>query len=391
MMKNKIPFIDDFKNSLILQYKKDQLNIVRGINGRWPGYSKFSLTVLNFKGDVIHKYNQVLFFQCNTWHDLIIEKACTKQAFNSLLNQFLNDTKTKEVLEKLSSKQLNAVTDNTVAVNKLQIDLLNIKLEKNKIISNLQSLGVNMDGISSSTFVDTKSLTAYNPSYSSEINQVGSSIGTLAGGITNALYANSDRKAVEKIKLVGSKLKLRFRDLDDEEKSITATIPPEILNSPAVLFLPNNPDLNQYMEEASQSLEKKAATAKANVAEQYTRINNELNEQAAASKSKSQSTNSSVESSAITNGPDGNSPEAVRCGRDAINEAKGPNSYYMKLMKNQGCAKYSYQYKQQCIEITLRKCRQYLSQEEIDSYNRINATLIQQIAQMPDCKNFLQK
>lgn len=286
MLKDQMPVIDDLKNSLILQFNVTDFNLLVG-KGQ-PNYAQFSLSVLNVKGDLVHQYNQILFFHSPIWHFqyLKVEKACIKQAFNCLINQFLNDSKTNLELKKLSDKQSKLVTFKTKEVNKLQIDLLNIKLEKTKIISNLKLLSVNMDGISSDTFVDTKSLTTYNPSYSPEINQMGSSLGTLAGGIANTIEANSQRNFINTNNAIGNKRKFRFRELEEEEKRIIADISSDILNSPAVLFLPNNTNLNQYMEAVTKSLEVKTTVAKSKVTVKKAKIQNDVDRQKAASAKK---------------------------------------------------------------------------------------------------------
>ncbi|MBP7809169.1 MAG: hypothetical protein KA163_07750 [Bacteroidia bacterium] len=462
---------DSLSAGLTLQLNIDDINIA-ATNERkkgWPSYIKCSLNVLGADGQLIQEYKQVVFVDLTIlsrkaglfiWtvgsdrlyvlpaseHAYEFTKATIGCVFSSLVNQFLNDDETIQKLNNFNISQKQIAKQNYSEVNKLQLDLLNIRYKKIPIIDSLSLLGVQMDGIKYTklNINDIRATPSYNPYVSQQTSyqaaQTLTAAGQLAGSIANIAEANKQRKIIERKNRQISELKLQYQKLDIEERELSKSISPEILKSEAVLLLPNNDQLNKSVESVLEDVKFKTKNAYARNAELNDAISADLNNQSYQSQQQQQrslssgaygSTSgntaltdaynnnqielnkvynaanpnnprniydntvnynngvSSAESMAVTNPnrpANTNAGAAIKCSNNTQDQWKG-TAEYKNYNANPGCGKMAKQSERKLAQLILQNCSEYLPQTEIDGYNKLISWLTSVINGMDDCKS----
>lgn len=386
MLVTKLSYDDSLSNNLILEFTLDNIygfapNVK---NPPWPSCYQLSVKVLGTNGEVLNSYRQAIFFRLNRrqapTHSIEILKSIIRPAFENLVNQLLNDIKTIAKIKQMNVNQKILMKQNYNELNKSQFSLLNFALGKKKIISQLVDLGYNVEEL---TFESFKSDPVYNSSISSSTNQLISSTADLLG---NSLLAHWNAKKIKNTKLLGTELLARFEKLDKEESLFIKDINPNLLNSPAALFLPNNAELTKSMALAVSELTKKNQTASSNGAKQKNSIiSNDLVSVTNQVAENLTPNDTNRPSETLAEGlKDGNSPEAKACAAEAQNEWKHSCAY--SHANDPSLIRYQHRYailaKKKIVEIMIAKCSEYISENEMTAYKGVISGLDSQFYSM---------
>ncbi len=378
MYENKSQLSDDFQNTYIFEFKV--LDLIYFIDKKglknWPDYIQYQLNILTPNGNELRSYKQCVFFesersQGTKMHKYSIEyiRCSLNYAISSLLNQFLNDKEANDKLNKYFKKQSIDISNNNLFEFSIaQSNLFELRQNKKMIIDELIMLGSDFDGVTNGKIIDPNSIYIYNSSTSKQMNQNANDVGQLTVGVVNLLQANKERKRLEWENSLVSKLKLAYQKIDIEEKELTKNLHSNILNSPAVLYLPNNSELNGYMIEQINVLEQKSEKASNMIDNKFEQNNNNLNSQNTQIVSRQNSQGSSESVALTSSNKDGNSPEGIACSKEAKSQWEASKEYHdfydnrnninSPQLRNGELSKAKY------ADILLQHCSQYLSEAE---------------------------
>ncbi len=364
---------DSLSEDLRLEVKLDAFRTVTSKKRAWPDYTRYTLTVRSIRGEVVAQYHQIIFFMATklekTNANLI--KATIIPAFESLLNQFLNDENAKQNLRELAKNQRSSSQNNYALLNKSQAVLLNNLYQKMDILKVLKDIGYNVDNLDFNTVSPNY---VYNSSLSANTNQLISSSGQLLG---NLILAGANAKRAKQSRKISGELIQEFDSLAQSDEEYIKSLDPLFAKSEAVLYLPANAEVNKLAEEVKAEL-----IVKNNQAAQ--KLQNQRNSILTSDlTSVTTQISNSVAPPATSNGfgtpgtnapgtqPDGNSPEAKACAQEADKIWKASVEYRVWERTN-NLPSHQYRYDQvvqwKLIKIYLENCRQFFTPTEINAF-----------------------
>lgn len=290
MLTNDLAYDSCFSNNLILNLRLIDIDYNLSDKGKIPFFVKYVLEAYLPNGKLVKAYKQVCFIDYEKTsrnprigkHIDAFIRSTLASCFSSLLNQFLNDELTQIEFEKFYAKQSITVKQNLQKeLNDAQHQLIQMKFKKTEIAGLLGDLGYKINGIDEYS-AGANALMAVNPNqfntYSPipEVAAAGQQAAAIGSGAANligmgfALAAqNKARKKLEQTNALIDKLKINYEKLDIEEREIALNLNPMIRNSKAVLFLPDNKEIDKRYAENLEKNEELAQSKQSNLNTAY--------------------------------------------------------------------------------------------------------------------------
>ena len=271
LLENKLNYNNNLSKDLILNLSVIDIRCIYMIhddNLKWPGFVKYKLDILNIKGEIIKTYKQIIFFAPAFNGDPIeaFGKTITP-AFSCLLNQFLNDSNTKQLLQDTNNQKSVENNKSYAELNKIQFDLLNINLEKSKIAKELIYLGYELDSYKegSEGHLEGNTLNSVN---NLKGDPLVSSVNDLSANLLNMLGTNIKKRDVQKKQRIAIYLQNRLEELDTKRLEIIKSISPEFLSSNLLKYLPKSKEVNALVETANRNFKEKSTSASKSIENQ---------------------------------------------------------------------------------------------------------------------------
>ncbi len=343
-----------------------------------PSYERYALTIRNSFGEVIKTYNQIIFASLKVsdyGYDMGMASAhftaplfnqTFAAAFESLINQFLNDIKAvstaqaqqKEIVQKI---QRGIYTSQLIAA---KIKFGALMSRKEELMAMGKDIKSDFDGLSAFAASSQNMANNYipNPSASTQLNQTASAVNSLGSNLIYSMIAHSEEKKDK------AKLDVVYKLIGEYNEQLNAYVK-------EVQGLPGSPDRDQLMANIEQNSNgitdviNSIHTAQQDANTAMTASRSKINQSLQNLRNTLQNGSAGAAGAAITSS--GPLKTETSCMKQTTAAWKSSNEYltYMRTKSNadmKDC-------EAKLIELTVRFCRDSLSQQEIAADNKASA------------------